>query len=71
MGHNAGPLVTLRQQREKAGLAGVAELGERLFDEALRFCENEREAAALASATLISRLERGRRVAAGPVAHAG
>lgn len=35
----------------------VAELGESFYDEALQLCEDEREAAFLASATLLSALE--------------
>jgi hypothetical protein len=35
----------------------VAELGESFYDEALQVCDDEREAAFLASATLLSALE--------------
>ena len=36
----------------------VAELAESFYDEALELCDDEREAAFLASATLLSALER-------------
>lgn len=36
----------------------VADLGESFYDEALQICDDEREAAFLASATLLSALER-------------
>ncbi len=36
----------------------VAELAESFYDDALRICDDEREAAFLASATLLSALER-------------
>lgn len=36
----------------------LSELGENFFDEALCYCENERDAAFLASASLVRALER-------------
>lgn len=65
MSRRPGLVETLRNRAVKAGLAGVADLGERLFDEAMLVCDTEREAAAMASASLISWLERGRAVAPG------
>lgn len=65
MGRKPGLVETIRKQAVKAGLAGVADLGERLFDEAMLVCDSEREAAVMASASLISWLERGRAVVPG------
>jgi hypothetical protein len=60
MGRKPGLVETIRNRSVKAGLAGVADLGERLFDEAMLICDSEHEAAAMATASLISWLERGR-----------
>lgn len=56
----------IREQGTKKGLAGLADLGERLFEEALVTCESEREAAAMASAGLLAHLERRRTAPARP-----
>lgn len=65
MSRSPGLVETIRNKTVKAGLAGVADLGERLFDEAMLVCDSERDAAAMASASLISWLERGRAVVPG------
>ncbi len=57
------PLTAAQIERREASrqlLEAVAELGESLYDDALELCEDEREAAFVASATLLSALERER-----------
>jgi hypothetical protein len=58
---------TIWKHGQKHGLAGLAALGERLFDEAMVTCDSESEAAAMASAGLIALLERSRPAAGRPV----
>jgi hypothetical protein len=65
MGRKPGLVETIRYRGVRAGLAGLADVGERLFDEAMLMCDSEREAAAMATASLISWLERGRAVEPG------
>jgi hypothetical protein len=49
-----------RREASRQLLEAVTELGETLFDDALELCDDEREAAFVASATLLSALERER-----------
>lgn len=47
-----------RGQAAREITEALSELGENFFDEALCFCDNERDAAFLASASLVRALER-------------
>ena len=67
MSRRAALFETIRKHGTKHGLAGLADLGERLFDEAMVVCDSEVEAAAMASAGLIALLERSRPAAGRPI----
>jgi hypothetical protein len=67
MGRGSALFETIRKHGRMPGFAGLADLGERLFDEAMVVCESEREAAAMASADLIALLERSRTATLRPV----